>query len=167
MRIDKVRWLTAHNCVQPKLHSFTSSLKLKRGQFCVLILSHNICHRKQTTEPKFVILVSFFSEDISYTDISYWIRIVSGQLPRRTIPQRTGFGPSGELSWWGIVLGIVVLVDNGWALFFIWWGIVLMGNCPKKPIRISWEVCRSVFFSWATLYSTKSKETRLRSIIFL
>ena len=28
-----------------------------------------------------------------------------------------GSGPSGELSWWGIVLGIVVLVGNCWALF--------------------------------------------------
>ena len=30
-----------------------------------------------------------------------------------------GCGPSGELSWWGIILGIVVPVGNGWALFFI------------------------------------------------
>ena len=55
-------------------------------------------------------------------------KILSRQLPTRTIPHRTGIGPddlvlfcgsgpSGELSWWGIVLGIVVLVSNGWALF--------------------------------------------------
>ena len=41
-----------------------------------------------------------------------------------------GSGPSGELSWWGIVLGIVVLVCNGWALFLSGgelssWGVVL------------------------------------------
>ena len=41
-----------------------------------------------------------------------------------------GSGPSGELSWWGIVLGIVVLVGNDWALFLSGgelssWGIVL------------------------------------------
>ena len=42
-----------------------------------------------------------------------------------------GSGPSGELSWWGIVvLGIVVLVGNGWALFLsggelFSWGVVL------------------------------------------
>ena len=41
-----------------------------------------------------------------------------------------GSGPSGELSWWGIVLGIVVLVGNGWALFLSGgelssWGVVL------------------------------------------
>ena len=26
-------------------------------------------------------------------------------------------GPSGGLSWWEILLGIVVLVGNGWALY--------------------------------------------------
>ena len=60
---------------------------------------------------------------------------VSGQLPRRTISHRTGIGPdewfysvvgvlAGSIilaSWWGIVLGIVVLVWLG--LIFIWWGI--------------------------------------------
>ena len=64
---------------------------------------------------------------------------VSGQLPRRTIPHRTGFGPDEWIysvvvvlvgSWWGIVLGIVVLVGNGWALFLSGgelssWGVVL------------------------------------------
>ena len=40
-----------------------------------------------------------------------------------------GCGPSGELSWWGIVLGIVVLVGNGWAFFLSGgelssWGVV-------------------------------------------
>ena len=40
-----------------------------------------------------------------------------------------GSGPSGELSWWGLVLGIVVLVGNGWALFLSGgelssWGVV-------------------------------------------
>ena len=40
-------------------------------------------------------------------------------------------GPSGELSWWGIlVIGIVVLVGNGWALCLSGgelssWGVVL------------------------------------------
>ena len=39
----------------------------------------------------------------------------------------------GELSWWGIVLGIVVLVGNGWALFLSGgelssWGVVLEPN---------------------------------------
>ena len=41
-----------------------------------------------------------------------------------------GSGLSGELSWWGIVLGIVVLVGNGWALLLSGgelssWGVVL------------------------------------------
>ena len=44
-----------------------------------------------------------------------------------------GSGPSGELSWWGIVLGILVLVGNGWALFLSGgelssWGVVLEPN---------------------------------------
>ena len=29
MRIDKVKWITAHNCGKPKLHSFTPSLSWK------------------------------------------------------------------------------------------------------------------------------------------
>ena len=73
-------------------------------------------------------------------------KTVSGQLPRRTIPHRTGFGPD---EWcysvvvvllgscpdqWGIVLGIVVLVGNGWALFLSGgelssWGVVLEPSC--------------------------------------
>ena len=41
-----------------------------------------------------------------------------------------GSAPSGELSWWGKVLWIVVLVGNGWALFLSGgelssWGVVL------------------------------------------
>ena len=47
-----------------------------------------------------------------------------------------GSGLSVELSWWGIVLGIVVLVGNGWALFLSGgelssWGVVLE---PVTPI---------------------------------
>ena len=47
-----------------------------------------------------------------------------------------GSGPSGELSWWGIVLRIVVLVGNCWALFLSGgelssWGVVL------EPLRMS------------------------------
>ena len=40
-----------------------------------------------------------------YTFWSWWVVLFRGS------------GPSGELSWWGIVLGIVVLVGNGWASF--------------------------------------------------
>ena len=64
------------------------------------------------------------------------------ELPTRTIPHRTGIGPdewlysvgsgpSGELSWWGIVLGIVVLVGNGWALFLSGGELSLVGSCPR------------------------------------
>ena len=71
---------------------------------------------------------------------------LTGQLPRRTIPHHSPYrfwswwvvlfrvsGPSVELSWWGIVLWIVVLVGNGWALFLSGgelssWGVVLEPN---------------------------------------
>ena len=48
-----------------------------------------------------------------------------------------GSGPSGELSWWGIVLEIVVLVGNGWALFLSGgqlssWGVV---QEPEKATK--------------------------------
>ena len=49
-----------------------------------------------------------------------------------------GSGPSGELSWWGIVLGIVVLVGNGWGIFLSGgelssWGVVLEPNKLYRP----------------------------------
>ena len=65
--------------------------------------------------------------EVGETPCSYRLVFISGQRPTRTIPHRTSIGPDewlysvevvlGELSWWGIVLGIVVLVDNSWALF--------------------------------------------------
>ena len=76
MRIDKVNWITAYNCGKPKWHSFTHSLSWK-GKFGVSTLSHKMCPRKQTTEPKLVILVSFFSGEVtSNTDTSYCIHIL-------------------------------------------------------------------------------------------
>ena len=56
------------------------------------------------------------------------VKYVSGQLPRRSIPHRTGFGPDewfysvvvvlvGGCPGGELVLGIVVLVGNGWAIF--------------------------------------------------
>ena len=55
-----------------------------------------------------------------------------------------GSGPSGELSWWGIDLGIVVLVGNGWALFLSGgelssWGVVLE---PVEGIQYLKKTCR-------------------------
>ena len=73
---------------------------------------------------------------------------VSGQLPTRTIPHRTGIGPDvwfysvvvvlvcGELSWWGIVLGIVVTVGNGWALFLSGGELSLVGSRPRTLFHI-------------------------------
>ena len=66
--------------------------------------------------------------------------VVSGQLPTRTIPHRTGIGPD---EWFYsvvvVLVGIVLAVNsprdhapncNGWALFVSggncpWWGVVL------------------------------------------
>ena len=60
MRIDKVKWITAHSCGKLKWHSFTSSLKLKREKFGASTLSHKMCPRKQTTEPKQLLHPQFF-----------------------------------------------------------------------------------------------------------
>ena len=56
-----------------------------------------------------------------------------------------GSGPSGDLSWWGIVLGIVVLVGNGWALFLSGgelssWGVVLEPFVWHTPPRPEWGI---------------------------
>ena len=40
-RIDKVDWITAHNYGKPKWHSFTPSLKVKRGVLGLDIVSQN------------------------------------------------------------------------------------------------------------------------------
>ena len=47
-----------------------------------------------------------------------------------------GSGPSGALSWWGILLGIVVPVGlgNGWALFLSGGELSLVGSCPRTAL---------------------------------
>ena len=74
-----------------------------------------------------------------HTGIPYWHSIWTTPQEDNSPPYRfwswwvvlfCGSGPSGELSQWGIVLGIVVLVGNGWALFLSGgelssWGVVL------------------------------------------
>ena len=68
MHIDKVEWITAHNCGKPKWNSFKSSLSWK-GNFEASTLPHKMCPRKQNAEPNLMILVSFFSGEVtSYTD---------------------------------------------------------------------------------------------------
>ena len=75
-RIDKVKWITAHNGGKPKWYSFTPNLSWKETMW-VLTLSHKMCPRKQTTEPKLVIMVSLFSGEVtSSTDTSYCIHIL-------------------------------------------------------------------------------------------
>ena len=68
-----------------------------------------------------------------------------------------GSGPSGELSWWGIVLGIVVLVGNSprdcgsggqWLGFiFIWWGIM-------SSWRGLWRMSKFCFINYNHAEST-------------
>ena len=60
MRIDKVEWITAHNCGKPKMefiHVYSLSWNCEKGKFEASTLPHNMCPRKQTTEPKLLILV--------------------------------------------------------------------------------------------------------------
>ena len=84
-----------------------------------------------------------------YTFWSWWVVLFHGS------------GPSGELSWWGIVLGIVVLVGNGWALFLSGgelssWGVVLE---PLKAYNVSWapegryhhRLCTAIAPFWFSL----------------
>ena len=87
-----------------------------------------------------------YSDILWYGDVFYTFEQRYTQYRIRTTPQEDnsppyrfwswwvvlfrGSGPSGELSWWEIVLGIVVLVGNGWALFLSGgelssWGVVL------------------------------------------
>ena len=76
MRIDKVNLITAHNCGKPKWHSFTPSLSWK-GRILGLNIVSQMCPRTQTTWPKLLILVSFFSGEVtSYTNSSYCIHIL-------------------------------------------------------------------------------------------
>ena len=98
--------LNAH-IVLPGAHRSTRCIRLKSWR----ILQHHI-----RTTPQ---------EDNSppYRFWSWWVVLFRGS------------GPSGELSWWGIVLGIVVLVGNGWALFLSGgelssWGVVHFNTSP-------------------------------------
>ena len=93
MRIDKVKWITVHNCGKPKWHSF----KLKRDS-PPSTLAHKMGPRKQTTEPKLLILVSFFSGEVTYyTDTSYCIHII--YYGKYAVPFFS-FGPP-RISWGG------------------------------------------------------------------
>ena len=51
----------AHNCGRPKWHSFKPSLSWKGPILGLDIVSRNVPYKKQTTEPKLLIVVSFFS----------------------------------------------------------------------------------------------------------
>ena len=56
---------------------YSALVKVEKGKFWASTLSHKMCLRKQTTEPKLLILVSFFSGEVtSYTDTRYRIYIL-------------------------------------------------------------------------------------------
>ena len=75
--IDKVKWITFHNCGNPKWHSFKSSFSWIENILDLDIVITNKCPSKQTTEPKLLILVSFFSgEDTSFNDTCYCNQIL-------------------------------------------------------------------------------------------
>ena len=63
-----------------------------------------------------------------------------------------GSGPRGELSWWGILLGIVVPVGNGWASFLSDGELSLVGSCP----RTLWSYLDSVTVTIRCKKSTSS-----------
>ena len=50
-----------------------------------------------------------------------------------------GSGPGGQLSWWEKVLGIVVPVGNGWALYLSSGELSLVGSCPRTIHMIGCE----------------------------
>ena len=83
MRIDQFNWIT-HNSGEPKWH-FSGLDEAVKGKLWALTLPHKMCPRKQTTGPKLLILVSFFSGEVtSYTDTSYCIHIIIvGIIPFR------------------------------------------------------------------------------------
>ena len=73
-RIDQVNLITVHNYMASRNGIYSA---LKRIFFLASTLPHKMCPRKQTTEQKLIILVSFFSGDVtSYTDPSYYIHIL-------------------------------------------------------------------------------------------
>ena len=76
MRIDKVKWITAPSCgTKNGIHS--RLVQAEKAKFLNLTLPHKMCPRKQTAEPKLLILVSFFPREVtSYTDTSYCIRVL-------------------------------------------------------------------------------------------
>ena len=57
-----------------------------------------------------------------------------------------GSGPSGELSWWGIVLGIVVPVGNGLALLLSDGKLSLVESCPRTLWNKAWGPRRQFKF---------------------
>ena len=77
MRIDKLKWITAHNCGKPKWHSFTPSLnwngKIVGPRHCLT----KCALENKTTGPKLLIFASIFSGEVTtYTDTSYCIHIL-------------------------------------------------------------------------------------------
>ena len=65
MHIDKVEWITAHNCGKPKNGIHLRLVSAEKEKYEALTLPRKMCPRKQTTEPKLLILVSFCSGEVS------------------------------------------------------------------------------------------------------
>ena len=69
-------WITAHNYERYKYQSFSPSLSFKGKMWGLDTVSRNVPYRKQTTEPKLQILMSFSGEIGSYPNISYCIHVL-------------------------------------------------------------------------------------------
>ena len=88
MRTDNVKWIIANNCGRNGKHSHLYSLGWKGKILELYIVSHKkMCPRKQNTDPKLLILVSFLSgEDTSYTNtIAIASTHIAGSMPFRFV----------------------------------------------------------------------------------
>ena len=83
MHIDKVKKESLLTTVASRNGINSLLVYAEKGKFWVLTMSHKMCPRKQTTEPKLVILVSFCSGEVtSYTGTSLILHLhIVGSMP--------------------------------------------------------------------------------------
>ena len=88
----------------------------------------------------YLILTGLFECIFSYPDNS-----PSGQFPTYRywswwVVLFRGSVPSGELFWWGIVIGIMFPVGNGWDLFLSGGELFMVGSCPTTTYFLLWDI---------------------------
>ena len=139
-RIDQVNWITAHNYGEPKWYLFSP----EKEKFRASTLPRKMCPRKQTTKPKLLILVSFFSEVISYTDTSYCTHIM-GSIP--------------FCFFWATLYSNRIGKENIRPLYCIFQWLELLGPASKKALhrlkgihRRAWKMS-----SWENICLTRGR----------